>query len=55
MNDEVKCNYAQCKDYYYDGEYICLNGQSKYNMKQCKQGCENEDLPMVSTQDSGES
>ena len=55
MSEVNKCIYAQCKDYYYDGGYICLNSQSEHNMKQCTKGCEHEELPMVSTQDSGES
>ena len=61
MNNEVKCNYAGCKDYYYDGEYICLNpmcyssSEDQLNMKQCKKGCEHEELPMVPSGDTVQS
>ena len=55
---EINCIYAQCKGYYFDDNYICLNRAYKDNhMKECKgESCnEREAMQMVQTQDTSKS
>ena len=54
---DIDCIYAQCKGYYFDDNYICLNRMSDNNMKECEgENCnEREAMQMVQTQDTSKS